>query len=164
MSPTWERYFDHYLDGKLAPLPPPVADNKTSVQGWVPRSASLNLDNRGLRITPSAKTKRAFITANGLRFAGPLQVRVRFRATKGGRLGISWRESSQKDFPPGQVASVDVEPTDEFVEHTIPLETDDGAQVIHMRLLLPIGPSEIQRLSLHNAKGKVVKTWDFTAR
>ena len=53
MDETWEQYFDHYLDGKLAARPIVESTLKGTTQGWIARNSTATINDGMLHITPN---------------------------------------------------------------------------------------------------------------
>ena len=158
---AWDRYFDFYLDGKPAP---PLEEkfrsksNKPSTQSsglWIIRSGNMKQTKDGLSITSGRSGRSSpFITRNSLKLRAPVTLKAVVKTQKAGSVALSWRTSKDKDFPAAQKVPASVEASEEWqtVESTIPGE----GTVIHVRLHLPKGPTEIQSLELQDANRKSV--------
>lgn len=160
MSPTWEAYFDYYLDGKPAPAPGKSVSKSNGNQGWVSRNCSADTEEGALRIQPNKNKKQSpFIVNSGFKFPSPLTVKVKLKAASG-KASIAWRCEDQKDFLPNQkmVLEPEVSPDWQDCEAVIVAKSP----VIHLRLFLPHGGAEIQRIQFEDAKGELVKSWDFS--
>jgi hypothetical protein len=115
------------------------------VNSWIARNASTEVKDGVLHITPSGKQK-AFLAFANLSIPGPAVVTASLRAEKGGKVGIEWRLDGQKDFTPAQSAHQDIATSREFQDISMPIPADDN--IIHLRLVLPEGVSELRRLEL----------------
>ncbi len=167
MSPTWETYFDFYLDGKPAPPLPPrrdsssLANPKTLVAGWLARNATISLRRNHLEIRPTGAGKhgRPFITASQLHIKGPINASVNLRSLKDGEVGFAWREQGQGDFPGEQVVSFKSAASDEMQRHQVTIPTD--AEVIHVRFLLPSDGADIESITFSDKDNQLIQRWNF---
>lgn len=156
MSPTWETYFDHYLDGKPAPLPSKRNQLESSIQGWIARNASLSRSSEGLAVKADSRKRNPFLVIHEKR-SGPFQVKVTMRSKRKGHIGLSWRNANQDDFADGQTVKVPLEKQDQF--QTIQFEVPEESQSIHFRIHLPPGNSEVSRIQFEG--GGPLKDWSF---
>lgn len=157
MSETWDRYFDFYLDGKSLPKNSPKED---TFKGWVIRNARGKQQQNRLIISTNAKQKSAFIAAAGLDVpAKELSVVIRLKASTPGQAGIAWREKGQKDFSPEQKVSFQCTQSEELETYTVPLPAEGS--LIHLRILLPKGETEIASVEIKGPQDKALKTWGF---
>ena len=160
MSTTWEQYFDFYLDGKPAPL---VTSSKRSVpalQGWVARNAEARLADGALRITPSLTARqRPFLACSGIRISGPASATLTIRTSQTGAAGFAWRLTNQKDFPPTQTVTFDLPGSDDYQHFTTEIPAE--GEMIHVRLHLPMGQTDIQRIRIAGQKSRAARQWDF---
>jgi hypothetical protein len=101
------------------------------------------------------------MAAAGLEVNGPARVTVSLRNARGGNVGIAWRLDGQKDFAPGASASATLQPAPDWQEHTFAIPATGS--VIHLRLQLPGGVTELRRVTVSTANGAVAKAWDFSA-
>ena len=168
MSPVWEQYYDFYLDGKPAPPLQPKQDTRAQdtddkVQGWVVRNANAFVADGPLRIVPRKNAKpKPFIAQMGLQIPGPARVRLQLRTQQGGQTGFQWRLSGQHDFAADQSVTQEVNGSADWqtVETSIPA----NGQIIHLRVLLPGGVSEIREIQITGQNGKGTKRWTFPAK
>lgn len=166
MSTVWESYFDFYLDGKPAPplrekfVPAESGGNKEAgdAQGWIARNADIAIRNGALRVDPG-KRQRPFIVQSKLKVKGPFKARVQFSAGNAGKVGVGWRLEGQKDFSNDQTAHADVVAAPDFQDAEVDVPAE--GEVIHLRLFLPAGPSDIRRIELLDAADRVLKRWRF---
>lgn len=164
MAPTWERYFDHYLDGK-AILQPPAARGRSGAAGddraggWVARNSRALQEDGVLRVRARSAARRPFIAVAGLDLPSRSTAVVRIRAATVDRAGLAWREAGQRDFPPGQVVQFGPLEAGEWQVHHVPVPAK--GRVIHVRLLLPPAGADIDSVAFADAGGKVVRSWEF---
>ncbi len=155
MSATWEKYFDHYLDGKLAPVPSAVdkartAGNAAGLQGWIARNGTAVVKDGALHITASkAAGQRPFLAHARLNIPGPAIASIQLRSTTGGVAGVAWRTQGQRDFPSDQMVSMQIDASDQWQDLSAELPAE--GQIIHIRVLLPDGASAIRHLRLAGA-------------
>lgn len=145
MAPTWNDYFDHYLEGKIVPVPtskqsPPL----DSHQDWTARNATLTENDGVLEVIPEkgAKGKLPFITQTQLKLKTPVVAKVEMKASTAGQARFAWRTESQKDFLPENTVAVDVKTSNEWQSYSVALPTKDT--IIHVRLHLPQGTTWIR--------------------
>jgi arylsulfatase A-like enzyme len=162
MAPTWNDYFDFYLEGK------PVA--KTGVkpkgqaaspdsQGWQARNGTLTVSDGALQVisekSPPAKT--AFLTRSQFKVIGPVTVKLAFKASATGEAAIAWRTSEQKDFVPENRAAFQVTAADNWQTQEIKLPA--SGTLIHLRLHLPGGTTLVRQFELQPTIGEPVSLW-----
>ena len=134
-----------------------AADSK---QGWIARNATAEIKDGALHIAPDADGRqRAFVAFSGLTIPGPAIATANIRSEKGGKLGIAWRLDGQKDFVPEQVTFQDIAASAEFRD--VALNVSAKGAIIHMRLMLPDGMSDLRRIEIKNQDGKPAKQWNF---
>jgi hypothetical protein len=125
-------------------------------QGWLARNGTLSVEKGALRVAPAGKGKRApFIACARLKIAGPIDATIEIRAPRGGKVGLSWRLDDQTDFVAGQTSSTKLSATEKWQTAKVKLPAD--GRVIHLRAHLPAGVSEIRRIRLVDARGKIAK-------
>nr|WP_246114385.1 sulfatase-like hydrolase/transferase [Rubripirellula tenax] len=167
MSKAATDYFDFYLDGKpVAPLREvivPKSDSanaepkpKSSASPWTIRSGKMNVTSEGLQITPQkpAEKQTPFITRNGLSLVGPVSVNLVVKTATSGAIGLSWRDSADKDFAAANRVNVAVEKSEQW--QTIQTSLPGGSKIIHVRILVPAGTTSIKSIELKPASGQTV--------
>ena len=158
MAPTWNDYFDHYLDGRtLADTPgggkksgkggSTVAGN----QSWEARNGTLTVKDGVLELVPEKGAKGAapFLTKSRLSLTGPFRAKFELKSSAAGDGGISWRTGEQKDFLPANRVTFAVPGGDAWSTHSI--EVPAGGKVVHVRLNLTGGRSLVRNLVLEAA-------------
>lgn len=161
MSTTWENYFDFYLDGKdPAPLRSKFQPDSSqgNAQGWIARNASIAIQDGSLVVTSKA-AKNPFLVQSKLKLNGRLIAKVRLQNTKPGNVGIAWRVQGQKDFSSQQILTIKVDATSGWKDLVVPIAAE--GTVIHARLHLPPGETQIQQITFENQNGKTVGNWQF---
>ena len=128
---------------------------------WVARNANAEVKDGALHVVPSGK-QSPFIAFTGLSIPSPAVATARVRAEKGGKLGLAWRLDGQKDFTPAKTAQQDFAASPEFQNVTVTVPAEGS--IIHIRLLLPDGTTDLRRLELKAANGKQTKQWTFETR
>ncbi len=129
-------------------------------QGWLCRSGSLAVKDGTLHITPDKVGKqRPFIACARLKIPSPASVTISIRTTNGGKAGIAWRLEGQADFLPHQSVAVGLTATSEWQE--LKAELPAQGQIIHLRVLLPEGPSDVQWIRVSTPKNKSFCEWNF---
>ena len=154
---VWEQYFDFYLDGKPAPRPRPT-ESVEKIRGWTPRSCTATVGEGVLRVRPIGQKRRAFLAVAGLELPAKVTAVVRLRSERGGEVGVAWREMGQKDFVKEQVVLEEVTKGESREKR---LAIPASKQVIHIRLLLPAGTTDIESVRFEDATGKALKMWRF---
>lgn len=123
-----------------------------SGQNWVVRNAAAAVNEDTLRISPDTKGKQqAFVAFSGLDIRGPGSATVALRSEQGGQLGVAWRLDGQKDFPPGQTVRETIGGSLDF--QTVTLRLPAEGKIIHLRLLLPDGTTDLRRIELKSTSG-----------
>lgn len=158
MSKTWENYFDFYLDGKeVAPPAKAKAKAKETPQSKstaITRNAKNSSKKGILHVTPLPKSnQQPFLVRNQLKLKGPFTATIKIRSTHGGSTGISWRTSKEKDFTPGKANETKLEVTADWQTHT--LEVPAKGTIVHLRVLLPKHPVEIDTIILKDATSTI---------
>jgi arylsulfatase A-like enzyme len=157
MAETWERYFDFYLDGKPIPKTSP---SDATLNGWVVRNGRGKQQQNRLIVSTNNNQKATFIAAAGFEVPPEdLSVVIRLKASASGQAGIAWRQKGQKDFVPDQKVSFQCSQSEKLETYTIPIPAQDS--LIHLRLLLPKGVSEIASIEIKGPQDKSLKTWGF---
>jgi arylsulfatase A-like enzyme len=158
MAATWNDYFDHYLDGKIVASPPGNKGQQTSsddkLQGWQARGGSLTMKDGVIVVEPEKGNKTPFITRSQLKIAGPLVVALTMKASSSGVASIAWRTDGEKDFVPTHRVQFDVATSQDWKSHVLPLPVE--GKLIHLRVLLTNGTTQIKSLELKTPQGKTV--------
>ena len=119
------------------------------------------MQDGALRVAATdAGRQKPFVAFSGLKVAGPATAEVQFRVARAGQLGLAWRLASQKDFAKEQVVLRDVTAGDEF--QSMRLEIPTSGNIIHLRLLLPGGDSDLRSLTLSSSStstGPAAEPW-----
>ena len=97
----------------------------------------------------------------GISLRGPLVGEVRLRSGAG-RVGFAWRTEGQSDFQEDQVVTKTIEATDQA--ETVSLEIPAEGEVIHVRLLLPVGTCRIESVALKSQASEKPVHWSFVVR
>ncbi len=161
MAKVWEDHYDFFFDGKPV-LAPDSADNKSG-HDWIARNSTAAVKDGALHITPDkASRQRPFIACAKLKIRGPVTATLGIRSPTGEKAGLAWRLDGQKDFLPEQAVSVDLPASPGWQEVTAAITA--RGQIIHLRLLLPDGETDIRRIELKTPKGDAVMQWDFESK
>ncbi|HBE96813.1 MAG TPA: aryl-sulfate sulfohydrolase [Verrucomicrobiales bacterium] len=150
MSPTWENYYDFYLDGKKV-APPKVrkSPHKAAPTSKATTRGATNKSAKGiLQIKPNGK-QAPFLVKNGVKLNGDFTATIKIRSPKGGTLGVAFRKHDEQDFGPGRV-SAPLSTTPDWQEVTLKIPCDGTA--IHLRFHLPNHPVEIDQITLTDEK------------
>jgi arylsulfatase A-like enzyme len=143
MAPTWNDYFDFYLEGKPAPKPE-AKPSASATRGWVARGGSLIEKDGVLKLTPDKGGKGTFITRSQLKIAGPATVKLTLKTAASGAAAIAWRVEDDKDFLPANRVSFEVKASTDWQTHEIPLPAKGS--IIHVRVHLPAGGAEFRAI------------------
>ena len=113
MAPTWNDYFDHYLEGKtITRAPdqanlsedeaetPAKAEVPADTQGWQARNGTLTAKDGILTLTPTNQKATAFLVRTGLKLRAPATAKVTLKSSIAGEASLAWRTDEQKDFLP----------------------------------------------------------------
>jgi uncharacterized sulfatase len=158
MAPTWNNYFDHYLEGKPITRTPRNEGNQSEdeaeapakakvpadTQGWVARNGTLTSKNGILTLTPQKGA--AFLVRTGLKLNAPVTASVTLKTSMAGEASFAWRTDSQKDFVHANRAYFTVTSSDDWQTHDIPLPAN--GTIIHLRLHLPGGVALIREIKV----------------
>ncbi|MEO0447030.1 MAG: sulfatase-like hydrolase/transferase, partial [Verrucomicrobiota bacterium] len=144
MSSTWERYFDHYLEGK----PGEVAAKPSSSKTWIARNANLSVVDQTLVVKGTGR-RPPFLALSKIKLTEETAVTIQSSGTK--TIRLSWRCQDQKDFDGDQSVSHSVEGSGR-AHLTLPKTT---SPIIHLRLHLDPGDTEIRQVSV----GTQTWTW-----
>ncbi len=149
MSPVWNDYFDHYLEGKTiaAPTEKP-APSATAVKGWQARGGSVSDENGVIVFTPEKRGKGGFLTRTRTNLAGPVPVRLEMKGSPGTG-SVSWRVEGDKDFlPANRVAfTLEASPDWQVFEFVLPA----AKPIIHLRVQAPGGEARYRKLQFKSA-------------
>jgi hypothetical protein len=163
MAPTWNDYFDHYLEGKTVNgRPGGKAASPGSIQGWLCRNGTLAIQDGALVLTPdanAASNARPFLTHAELNLPGPVTAIVTLRAGQPGDLTLAWRTKDEKDFLPANKATLTWPQKDE--PQTLETRLPVTGRLIHLRLQPDSTAGlEIRAITLRGRDGKE-QTWSF---
>ncbi|HRH95358.1 MAG TPA: sulfatase-like hydrolase/transferase [Prosthecobacter sp.] len=150
MAPTWNDYFDFYLEGK--PAAKPVAKTEpdtTATHGWIARNGTLTEKDGVFILTPENARKPAFITRSQLKLAGPVAAKITLKTAATGQGAIAWRMSDDKDFLPANRVTFDLKATPDWQTHEVTLPAN--GRVIHVRVHVPPGSAEFRTLDFKPA-------------
>lgn len=150
MAPTWNDYFDHYLEGKT--VAPPTAKEvpaSTAVKGWEARGGTVADENGVIVFTPEKKGKGGFLARTRTKLAGPVTVRLEMKGAPGAG-SVSWRVEGDKDFLPANRVSFTLEESPDWQVREIVLPAT--APVIHLRVQAPGGEARYRKLQFKPAR------------
>ena len=153
---TWNRYFEHYLEGNPEPRPKqaPVA---ASVDGWLCRNGTLKKEKGKLVVT--GKGKNPFLVRNQISLTPGSSVELQIESRKQGHVGVSWRAVGQRDFNNEQVVFKQVSASENL--QTVKLKMDSDKKVIHLRILLPNREVQIQSIRFVDKEDSQTQRWNF---
>jgi len=166
MAPTWNDYFDYYLEGKPAREPSdPLRGSAAApeLQGWLARNGALTVTDGVLHLVrekdggQGVNAKGAFITRSQFQAAGPVTVRLTLKTATAGQAAIAWRTAEQKDFVPENKAVFAVAASDDWQAHEVQLPV--AGTMIHLRLHLPGDTAFVRQFELQPATGRPVVLW-----
>lgn len=166
MASTWEQYFDFYLDGKPAPPIPSRRstnhDTDPRFEGWVLRNAGAESGGQGLRVIAGPKPDgKVFLACSGLKLPPKTTLRVRLANAPeiDQPLIATWRTADQRDFVADQSVKADVDR-----EGVVQLPLGNAKNVVHVRLILPPGITQIATIEALNEAKIPVRQWRFQVR
>ena len=139
----------------------PRAAKPAATSDWVARNASTEVKDGSLHITPDGN-QSPFLAFSNLRIQGPATAVASVRAENGGKVGIEWRIDGQKDFSAAQSTQQEIATSSEFQDIGIPLAAEHT--IIHIRLVMPPGATDLRRLEIKSINGKQTKQWTFGAQ
>jgi uncharacterized sulfatase len=157
MAPTWNDYFDHYLDGKaIVSTPGKAANAKTEEgrQGWLARNGTLSQRDGIFLLTSDNKAQAPFITRSQLKLQSPLSASLIIQSDTAGAGGVAWRMEGDKDFLPANRIAFKVSAVSGWQTHEIPLPAK--GKMIHLRVHFPLGRTQIQTLAIKDTAGKIL--------
>jgi arylsulfatase A-like enzyme len=150
MAPTWNDYFDFYLEGKPASKPAAKSEpDTTATRGWIARNGTLTEKDGVFILTPENAKKPAFITRSQLKLAGPVAAKITLKTSATGQGAIAWRMSDDKDFLPANRVTFELQSTSDWQTHEITLPAN--GRVIHVRVHVPPGPAQFRTLDFKPA-------------
>ncbi len=150
MAPTWNDYFDFYLEGKPAPKLAAKAEPDTAkTRGWMARGGSLIEKDGLLVLTPDKAAKGCFITNSQLKVRPPAALQLTLKTTAQGPAAIAWRADGDKDFLPANRVPFELQTTADWQTHTLPIPA--AARIIHLRVHLS-GAAEIREIDVRAKK------------
>lgn len=150
------------LPGTAAPAAQSPAEPEGSIEGWICRNGTIAIQDGALVITPApdlAKNARPFLSRTGLDLVGPVTVKLRARAAKGGPSTITWRTKTAS-FAPEQSVTFDWPSGSEWQDLT--LELPEEGRLIHLRVT-PAKTAEgieIESITLRPQRG-AGEQWNF---
>jgi len=157
MPGTWERYYDHYLDGKIVTKEALSEEPEAALLGWIARNAGAHPRANGLHVidgNPKGPLP-PFLARSRIAIPGPYEVRVQFAKPVSGDVSIEWREEGQDDFSRDQRLSLvggEIQKSG-----TVPSKS----KTIHLRVRVPKGNSVIRSIEVLSADGKFLESWNF---
>jgi uncharacterized sulfatase len=154
VSRSIENWFDFSLDGKRTPKTPAVAST------WVVRNALAEVKDGALHVVPPTTGKQhSFVAFTGFQISGPATATASLYSEKGGQVGIEWRLSDQKNFSPEQTIHQTLSASANVQEIALPIPAK--GTIVHVRLLLPDGITDVRRFEVKSDQGKSSKQWSF---
>ena len=159
MAETWNRYFDHYLDGKTVGRKESMTLDPAPVGGWIARNAELTAKGGELRVHDlNGKARHTpFIANNQVKLKGPFRIRLSAEmADSAGEVSVAWRLAGEKDFVKGNTAKMKQNASGKF-EGLVPAK----GTVIHLRIQLPEGNTAISEIVAESTEGKLIQRFRF---
>ncbi|MDF1738686.1 MAG: sulfatase-like hydrolase/transferase [Verrucomicrobiales bacterium] len=159
MATAWERYFDHYLDGKTVSSKEAATLDPPAVSGWIARNAELKVKDGKLRVHDlNGKARLSpFIANNQVKLKGPFRIRIpAVLADSKGEVSIAWRISGEKDFDAVNAVTMTKNAAGEY-EALVPAEET----VIHLRVRLPEGNATIGGIVVESSEGELMQRFRF---
>ncbi|MEM7231652.1 MAG: hypothetical protein AAF517_05740, partial [Planctomycetota bacterium] len=84
---------------------------------------------------------------------------IRLSSEAGGQVGIAWRAKGQSDFSKDQVVTKKVGTKGDWT--TVELEVSEARSIIHIRVHLPKGRTDVRSIELLSKDGSPRRSWDF---
>ncbi len=162
MAPTWNNYYDFYLEGKPAALSvgkKTEPESAVNLQGWQARGGTLSAIDSTLEFVPEdgTKSKGGFITRTQIRVAGPCIAKLSLKSTTAGQAAIAWRMEGEKDFVPTNREPFPIQSSDEWQPYEV--KVPSTGTVIHIRIHFPGGSTTLRRVELVPTTGSPVSLW-----
>jgi hypothetical protein len=149
MAPTWNDYFDHYLEGKIkAPRTEESAASASETNGWEARNGKLTAKDGLFILTPDKTDKPTFITKAKLKLPGPVTAKITLKTAATGQGAIAWRLDGDQDFLPANRLPFPLQATPDWQTHNLEIPTN--GRVIHIRVHLPVGGAEFREIELNS--------------
>ena len=146
MAPTWNDYFDHYLEGKTIAPRAEAPTTASETNGWEARNGKLTAKDGLLILTPDQANKPTFITKSKLKLSGPVTAKLTLKTAATGQGALAWRLDGDQDFLPANRLTFPLQATADWQTHTLQIPTT--GRVIHVRVHLPAGGAEFRTLNL----------------
>lgn len=169
MSPVWDRYFDHYLDGQRisptdGPLPsesgPSESGPSARTRGWLGRGGSLRVVEGVLYFdtNPQAVNRQAgFLARAGIELPAGSRVRLVLQCPAGGPGQIAFRLAGDKDFQSDRRVAFQVAPQADW--QTVELELPARGDVIHLRVHLPGQQARVRSIVAITPDRSTIPLW-----
>ena len=158
-----EMFYDAHvkITGAIAiKKPKGAAADPGTGKDWLVRNATASIQDSALHIVPDPQAgQHPFIAFSKLTIPSPAVATASIRTELGGKIGIAWRLEGQDDFPPGQMILQDIKGSAEFQD--VALKIPAKGTIIHIRLMLPKGTSDLRRLEIKTTNGDHSKVWSF---
>ncbi len=158
------KIMDEYLEETDALLPienpnyRPANAPETLTQGLVPKNCSMELKDGALVVTP--ESDKSFLGSARVKFAGPIEVKLRIRGAAGGQISMAWQEEGSTDF---MALDTPVALTEQKGKEwqTVEMTISTKSKIKLLRLMLSVGdqPVEIRQYTVKGKGGEV--DWDF---
>lgn len=169
MSPVWDRYFDHYLDGqRISPTDGPVPSELVArdsvasamTRGWLARGGSLRVVEGVLHFdtNPQAANRQAgFLARAGIEVPAGSRVRLVLQCPTGGSGQVTFRLAGDKDFQLDRRVAFQVAPRADW--QTVELELPASGDVIHLRVHLPGQQARIRSMVAITPDRSTIPLW-----
>lgn len=154
MSKAATDYFDFYLDGKPpAPVRSQPSDDRSLL--WQIRNGELTRTDDGLKISGHPNGRQsAFLTRNGIRLPGPVEIKLSVRTEVAGHVTISWRTRDTPEFTAANRADVGMTRAGQWQD--LKATIANTRDIVHVRVQFPGRVTLLRTLQLTPATGKPV--------
>ncbi|MCA8986722.1 MAG: sulfatase-like hydrolase/transferase, partial [Planctomycetaceae bacterium] len=154
---------DHFIKetGALAPIPnPSFAGQADATDGLVLRSCRLEKKEGAIQLIGTGRLP--FLGTARVKLQGPLKLTFQARSEAGGEAAISWKTTTQEDFPESaQRVAYTLHAGNEWEEITVELPIEGTSQIVRFYLPAEKSPVELQWIRFEDAQGHQ-KSWDFS--
>ena len=144
--------------GALCPRRNPAC---SPMQGLVPKFCEAVVTNGLLRVSSSAQAP--FLGTAQIQAEGPLVLKLRVRAARGGSAKVQWFCQGQEGFPKtGQVVPFTISAGSAWQDIEVALPVQGTSQIIRLYLPAQKAPVDISDLRYLSGKnGKPIRVWRF---
>lgn len=163
MSPVWERYFDHYLDGKRVAVESGAESTDAAPaasRGWLARGGTLRVADGVLHFDSDSQAENrqaGFIARAGVELPAGSRLRFVLQCSAGGRGQVAFRLAGESDFQKDRRVAFHVAPHPDW--QTVELELPGSGNVIHLRVHPPGRDVRIRSLVAITPDRSMISLW-----